>query len=81
MSQWDGPSRRLSRPWTAEDDDRLRQLVTEGGSRHAIAVQLGRTDESIARRVQEIQIELKVRPRGHPKSVSDRQQRPSTRPR
>jgi hypothetical protein len=57
------PAGRPNRPWTAEDDDRLRELVAQGFSRHAIAVRLGRDDQTIAVRAKALQIELKVRPR------------------
>jgi hypothetical protein len=68
----------LIRPWTAEDDDRLRQLVAEGWSRHAIAARLGRADLSVGRRAQAIQLELKVRSRrqrssGSKPTVADQQ--------
>jgi hypothetical protein len=53
----------LIRRWTAEDDDRLRQLVTEGWSRHAIAARLGRADSSVGSRAKAMQLELKVRSR------------------
>jgi hypothetical protein len=33
--------RRPKRPWSDEEDERLRQLAAQSLSRHAIAVQLG----------------------------------------
>jgi DNA-binding NarL/FixJ family response regulator len=52
---------RLRRPWTTEEDELLRQLVAQGHSRHAIAVQLGRDDRTVDDRAKAIQVELKVR--------------------
>ena len=57
-----GPARRPRRPWSAEEDERLRQLAAQGLSRHAIAVQLERDDRTVDLRAKAIQIELKVRP-------------------
>ena len=36
------------RPWTSEEDDRLRKYVVAGWSRHAISVVLGRSDDYIS---------------------------------
>ena len=52
-----------NRPWTSEDDERLRELIGQGLSRHAIAVRLGRSDTTIESRAKALQIELRVRPR------------------
>jgi DNA-binding NarL/FixJ family response regulator len=56
-------ARRPKRPWSAEEDERLRQLAAQGLSRHAIAVQLDRDDRTVDLRAKAIQIELRVRPR------------------
>jgi hypothetical protein len=70
----------LIRPWTAEDDDRLRQLVAEGWSRHAIAARLGRADLSVGRRAQAIQLELTVRARRQRSSGQNARSRHSRSP-
>jgi DNA-binding NarL/FixJ family response regulator len=56
-------ARRPKRPWSAEEDERLRQLAAQGLSRHAIAVQLDRDDRTVYLRAKALQIELRVRPR------------------
>jgi DNA-binding NarL/FixJ family response regulator len=56
-------ARRPKRPWSAEEDERLRQLAAQGLSRHAIAVQLDRDDRTVDLRAKALQIELRVRPR------------------
>jgi DNA-binding NarL/FixJ family response regulator len=56
-------ARRPKRPWSAEEDERLRQLAAQGLSRHAIAVQLDRDDRTVNLRAKALQIELRVRPR------------------
>jgi hypothetical protein len=56
-------ARRPKRPWSAEEDERLRQLAAQGLSRHAIAVQLDRDDRTVDLRAKALHIELRVRPR------------------
>jgi hypothetical protein len=57
------------RPWTPDEDDRLRRFVTAGWSRHAISVVLGRSDDTVMARAREIQIPLKVRSRRRRPSI------------
>jgi hypothetical protein len=54
------------RDWTPEEDERIRQLSAEGLSRHAIAVRLGCSDITVARRARVMEVPLVVRPKRAP---------------
>ena len=58
------------RDWTAEDDDRIRQLTAAGLCRHAIAVRLGCADVTLDRRARAIDVPLVVRPKRAPNKPS-----------
>jgi len=52
------------RDWTAEDDERIRELTAEGLCRHAIAVRLGCADSTVEKRARAIEVPLVVKETG-----------------
>jgi hypothetical protein len=52
------------RNWTAEDDERIRELTASGHCRHAIAVRLGCTDVTLDRRARAIDVPLVIKETG-----------------
>src|SRR5262245_27033597 len=55
--------RGIKRPWTADEDNRLRRFIAAGYSRHAIAVTLRRAEHTVQARAEAIQLPLTTRPK------------------
>ena len=52
------------RDWTAEDDERIRELTAKGLCRHAIAVRLGCADSTVEKRARAIDVPLLIKETG-----------------
>ena len=52
------------RDWTAEDDERIRELTADGLCRHAIAVRLGCADSTVEKRARAIDVPLLIKETG-----------------
>lgn len=55
------PGRRLSRPWSVEDDETLRTMVAARRPTSAIASALGRTVDAVRGRAQTLRVPLTLR--------------------
>jgi hypothetical protein len=62
------------RNWTAEDDERIRELTASGLCRHAIAVRLGCTDVTLDRRARAIDVPLVIKETGRRIKILSRTQ-------